>query len=243
MRILHDNETVMVTGQELIAGNSLARSARVSSIKNRTWESHDKVGNSSAYGMTLTKATLTAGEQTYHLQPNQYFAVHTPATITSECAFVVEVDTYKCLQQVGGPCETTGRLRYIDGCSDSLIIGPAVVGDPCFNLLHFPKHTDQTMHTHPSLRCGMTIAGEGIARFPDGEVALQTGSVWFLATEGKHAFATRDSELLVTAWHPDTDTGPSHDDHPMLNRTMVDGVSARYIDEIRTDDNSVNGNT
>jgi hypothetical protein len=26
--------------------------------------------------------------------------------------------------------------------------------------------------------------------------------------------------LLVMAWHPDSDSGPSHDDHPMLNRTL-----------------------
>ena len=38
----------------------------------------------------------------------------------------------------------------------------------------------------------------------------------------------------VVAYHPDSDTGPTHDDHPMLNRTIVEGVSARDIDKIRT---------
>lgn len=38
----------------------------------------------------------------------------------------------------------------------------------------------------------------------------------------------------VIAYHPDSDTGPTYDDQPMINRTIVDGVSAADIDEIRT---------
>jgi hypothetical protein len=45
---------------------------------------------------------------------------------------------------LGGPCEAFGRLRYIDGCSDSLLVGPAVRGDPCLNHLHFPPGVSQT---------------------------------------------------------------------------------------------------
>jgi hypothetical protein len=63
---------------------------------------------------------------------------------------------------------------------------------------------------------------------------LHPGSCWFLETGGRHAFYTTDSELLVTAWHPDTDTGPSHHNHPMLNKTIVDGVSAKDIPSIQT---------
>ena len=40
----------------------------------------------------------------------------------------------------------------------------------------------------------------------------------------------------VIAYHPDSDTGPTHDDQPMIKRTIVDGVSAADIDEIRTTD-------
>jgi hypothetical protein len=40
--------------------------------------------------------------------------------------------------------------------------------------------------------------------------------------------------MTVIAYHPDSDFGATHEDHPMINRTMVDGISAAKIDEIRT---------
>ena len=43
-------------------------------------------------------------------------------------------------------------------------------------------------------------------------------------------------EMDVVAFHPDSDTGPQPDDHPMVNRTIVDGVSATNIAAIRTKD-------
>ena len=30
--------------------------------------------------------------------------------------------------------------------------------------------------------------------------------------------------MCVIAYHPDSDFGPTDDDHPMVNRTIVDGV-------------------
>jgi hypothetical protein len=50
-----------------------------------------------------------------------------------------------------------------------------------------------------------------------------------------HYFKTpADSSMTVIAYHPDSDVGSKDDDHPMVNRTIVDGVSAAKIDEIRT---------
>ena len=50
-----------------------------------------------------------------------------------------------------------------------------------------------------------------------------------------HAFETPEgSELDVVAFHPDSDFGPAPKDHPMVNRTIVDGVSASQLDGIRT---------
>ena len=40
--------------------------------------------------------------------------------------------------------------------------------------------------------------------------------------------------MAVIAYHPDSDFGPTHEVHPMINRTIVDGVSARLIEKIRT---------
>jgi hypothetical protein len=50
---------------------------------------------------------------------------------------------------------------------------------------------------------------------------MRRGSVFVLAPFAAHHFETdTNEELLVMAWHPDSDSGPSHDDHPMLNRTL-----------------------
>ncbi len=121
--------------------------------------------------------------------------------------------SYRGFFQIGGPVEEAGRLRYIDGCSDSLLIAPAVCGDPCLNLLHIPPGTAQT---------------------PGQTFALSMGTIFVIPAETVHSFHTTESELRVIAWHPDSDTGPSHDDHPMVNRTMVNGISASQIPEIRT---------
>ena len=62
----------------------------------------------------------------------------------------------KCIFNVGGPIEEdgnghlTGMLAYIDGCSDSILIHPPILGAPCLNHLHFPSGIKQTQHTHPS---------------------------------------------------------------------------------------------
>ena len=39
-----------------------------------------------------------------------------------------------------GKVEPTGRLAYIDGCTDTLLISPPRKGDACLNHLHFPKN-------------------------------------------------------------------------------------------------------
>lgn len=135
---------------------------------------------------------------------------------------------------VGGPVEESGRLRYIDGCSDSLLIPPVVLGDACLNLLHIPPGTRQTRHTHPSLRAGVVVQGAGTCETPDGSTQLSSGTLFVIPEEAEHSFHTTESPLLVIAYHPDSDTGPSHDDHPMINRTIVQGISAANIPEIRT---------
>ncbi|WP_437991347.1 cupin domain-containing protein [Sorangium sp. So ce145] len=136
--------------------------------------------------------------------------------------------------QIAGPIEASGRLRYIDGCTDSLLIAPQVRGDPCLNHLHFPPRTDQTLHTHPSLRAGLIARGRGVCRLGDRRVPLSPGLVFHLPPGSKHAFQTEAESMDVVAFHPDSDFGPVHDDHPMINRTIVDGISARHVERIRT---------
>jgi hypothetical protein len=139
-----------------------------------------------------------------------------------------------------GRIEERGRLRYIDGCTDSLLIAPIRMGDPCLNLLYFPPGIDQTMHTHPSDRIGMILSGAGqcITNDADGSspvvTPLSAGMLFCIHTGGHHKFRTLGGPMRVLAYHPDSDFGPTDLDHPMINRTMVNGVSANQIAAIHT---------
>lgn len=124
---------------------------------------------------------------------------------------------------VGGPIEELGRLKYIDGCSDTLLVCPPLLGDPCFNHLHFPPGIDQTEHDHPSNRSGGIARGAGVCVTPYGEVPLVPGVIFHIPYNGLHKFRTDGEELDVIAYHPDSDWGPTDIEHPMVNRTMVDG--------------------
>ncbi|MEM0967291.1 MAG: cupin domain-containing protein [Verrucomicrobiota bacterium] len=174
-----------------------------------------------------------AGE--FSLRAGMYFSL--PASGVVESSGLVMISTrldWRGFFSIGGPIEQSGRLRYIDGCADSLLIGPPVKGDPCLNLLHIPPGIDQTQHTHPTLRSGVIVSGGGHCVTTEGSVPLERGKLFAIRPNGRHSFHTMDQELLVIAFHPDSDCGPSHDDHPMINRTIVEGQSARNKPEIAT---------
>ena len=57
---------------------------------------------------------------------------------------------------------------------------------------------------------------------------------WHIPAGCLHSFFTTDSSLDVIAWHPDSDFGPTHDDHPMVNLTLVDGISASLLPALQT---------
>lgn len=142
---------------------------------------------------------------------------------------------FKGLNQVGGPVEKTGRLKYIDGCTDTLLISPVKAGDPCLNLLYFPAGINQTWHTHPSVRCGVVSAGWGECHTESGVTPLSAGLGFIIGPNVAHKFSTGpDSAMSVIAYHPDSDFGPTDYDHPMINRTIVGGKSASLIEAIRT---------
>lgn len=120
--------------------------------------------------------------------------------------------------------EDEGRLQYIDGCSDTLLLHPPRKGDPCVNFLHLPRRINQTMHTHPSPRIGLVISGSGYAEMGDGStLPLLAGAAWYLPTNEEHCFHTEDDHLSILAYHPDSDWGPEDEEHPMKNRTIVGG--------------------
>ncbi len=136
--------------------------------------------------------------------------------------FVIERLGYRGLFGLS-QVENRGRLAYIDGCSDTLIFPPARCGDPCLNTLHFPPGINQTQHLHPDIRVGVVLDGGGIAYKNDvWNEPLVKGAMFILEESEIHSFKTDKTGMTVVAYHPTTDTGPTDQSHPMINRTYID---------------------
>lgn len=182
----------------------------------------------SIYGYSFGVSTVNIGNQTHHLTKGQYFSFflgdNLPTIICEDNLFLVCRLGYKC-QNTTGWVEKQGRLSYIDGCSDSLLVYPPRQGDPSLNLLYFPAGIEQARHLHPSIRFGCVIAGQGISDVwsNDGIASelLETGTNFCLEENETHRFKTADSSMTVIAWHPDGDWGPTDHNHTMLNRTYL----------------------
>ncbi|UZS66439.1 cupin domain-containing protein [Pseudomonas syringae] len=179
--------------------------------------------------------TVEHAAGTFNVHKGMYFSAPGKTVMHGEgSGIAITRIGYNGFFNIGGPVEAQGRLKYIDGCTDSLLIPPVMMGDSCLNLLYFPTGINQTLHTHPSMRVGMVIRGKGECITPEGIIDLVPGRVFIIPAEGHHGFRTAESEMSVIAYHPDSDFGPTHEFHPMINRTIVDGVSANAIEAIRT---------
>lgn len=189
---------------------------------------------STFYGYAFLPCSIDCGSGHFEVKPGHFFAVPDWIRITGGMGVLIERVGFRGMFQLGGPIEDRGRLAYIDGCNDTLLIGPLVKGDPCLNHLHFPAGIRQTSHTHPTVRIGIVAKGRGICVTPEETYDLTPGLCWCLPVGGEHCFFTDAETMDIIAWHPDSDTGPWRDDHPMVNRTYVGGQSAVGIEEIRT---------
>ena len=169
-------------------------------------------------------AELTCAQGSFSLRPGMYFSVPGEIRIEGEGrGFAVCRNRYRGFFSIGGPVEEKGRLNYIDGCTDSLLIPPVKWGDPCLNLLHIPPETEQSRHTHPSIRVGVIVSGSGECVTPEKRYSLNPGVLFVIPAEAEHSFYTKDEALRVIAWHPDSDFGPTDEVHPMVNRTILPG--------------------
>lgn len=183
------------------------------------------------YGFVATGKALLVGEdarESVFLVGGQWFSTDSGCMLNlmepNTSVFISQRVGFRGVYTVGGPIERAGRLRYIDGCSDSLLCCPPIVGDPCLNHLHFPGGIDQTEHTHPSLRAGIVASGEGWCITPDGNTRLTANLIFVIPTDALHSFRTEaGQDMDVVPYHPDSDWGPSHEEHPMVNRTLVEG--------------------
>jgi len=197
--------------------------------------------NQTHYGyMSQGSMTVVCAESTIVVPKGFYFSFPGEARIRlgGYCqGIIVSRPGYQGFLTMG-KLEYEGRLRYINGCTDSLLVAPIKLGDPCLNLLYFPENTDQTMHTHPSDRIGMVLSGGGqcISEDERGTIVtpLTAGMLFCIHTGGHHKFRTFHGHMRVLAYHPDSDFGPTDEDHPMINRTMVGGISAAKLPEIHT---------
>lgn len=185
----------------------------------------DVPSDATCYGCVSAGAVaIERGALKATISASGYFAIPGPAQIGPMFGFLALRRGYTGLSSIGGPLEDVGRLRYIDGCSDTLLIGPPVKGDPCLNQLHVPPHRNQTAHTHPTVRIGLVVSGAGYCQTADGKKDLLPGSVFVLPPDEVHSFHTLESDLRIVVYHPDSDHGPTHEEHPMINRTYVDDV-------------------
>ena len=199
-------------------------------IEIRTWDGDD-LGAGAAdldathYGM-VARGTLRIerpGMEPAPLAAGCYSCMPGPVRFSGgdSSGLLVTLHGYWGLAQFGGPIETTGRLRYLDGGTDTLLVAPPRRGDPCLNHLHLPPGCRQTAHTHPSVRIGLVLRGTGACRTEHGLHRLTPGLGWLIPADCLHAFHTEGDAMDVLAWHPDSDYGPTDEDHPMLNRTVI----------------------
>jgi hypothetical protein len=181
------------------------------------------IGWATAMGYSYGEAMIRIRDRIIFLKKGEYFSF----TVRNEDVYISTPDKLFIVFRLGflghdivGKTERQGRLSYIDGCSDSLIVYPPRLGDASLNLLYFPKNINQSFHTHPSIRIGCVISGSGVSD-TDIENFLVEGSHFCLEQQELHRFRTDTSDMRVIAFHPDGDWGPTDENHTMLNRTYI----------------------
>jgi hypothetical protein len=147
---------------------------------------------------------------------------------------IISYLNYRGIFSLGGSLEKTGRLAYIDGGSNSVLIPPILLGDPCLNGMYFPPGINQTMHSHPSYRIGIIVRGSVEIETPERITHLEPGNIFMIPANHLHKFRIHEQGLTAVMFHPDSNTGFTHQNNPMLKRTLINGVSADNIPGIQT---------
>ena len=196
-------------------------------IGNEHFVKASEIGWATMFGYSEFTCQIQIGETVHHLGKNNYFSLVTKNNdvlfkpISNSIIFVVFRLGFIGVNLVGElDVEKPGKLSYIDGCSDSMLVYPPRFGDPNLNYLHFPKNIDQTKHTHPSIRIGYIVSGNGKAETTKS-LKLKPGTMFCLEEHELHKFKTENSQMKLVVYHPDSDWGPTDQNHTMLNRTYI----------------------
>lgn len=188
-------------------------------VTDNTIETHPY---STSYGFVLTGTAVYNGVT---VSSQKWFSIanetSTQITVSGKTIIITRLG-FIGQNTMGGPLEKTGRLTYIDGCSDSLLVYPPRLGDASLNALYFPESINQTFHIHPSIRMGIVAKGSGICDLKGRTIPLTEGTAFCLDSMELHRFKTTDSKMVVIAYHPDGDWGPTDHNHIMINRTYME---------------------
>ncbi len=220
-------KSTIIIGREKFSQNEIFNNLNFYLTLHSTKKNESKlenVGGSSYFYLQSGTACIKTNSLNAQISEGMYFSINGPGVITlneKSKAIQIFVKNFSSLNTLGGPVEEIGRLSYIDGCSDSLLLSPSRLGEPCLNLLHFPVHTKQTSHHHPSFRFGIVLSGSGNCVSDAKTEKLNTGDVFYIPPFVKHKFDTEEECMNIIAFHPDSDWGPTDEIHPMINRTII----------------------
>lgn len=180
-----------------------------------------RVDEGTSFGIVCDgDVSIDAVAGSFLLGPGMFFVAPGALRWHGGTGLAIVVPAYRGVFQVGGPLEARGRLRYIDGCTDTLLVCPPRRGDPSLNHLHIPPGTRQAAHTHASDRVGVIARGRGTCVTPAGRTPLSPGMGWWIPAGLRHCFHTEEEALDVVAWHPDSVFGPTDEAHPMILGTI-----------------------
>jgi hypothetical protein len=182
-------------------------------------------GISTCYGYVLSgSASLPTGKEVVEKDYFSFWSKEPQKIEYTGSMVIFSRIGFKGQNIIGSITEELGRLSYVDGCSDSILIYPPRLGDPSLNYLYFPQNIKQSFHTHPSIRMGVVISGAGYASLGENEefdIPLIAGDMFCLDQQELHRFRTTGQKMIVLAYHPDGDWGPTDYNHIMLNRTYL----------------------
>ncbi len=172
----------------------------------------------------------------YGLVAGMYFCLPRGGYLdgTQSTGIVITCLNYRGMFSLGGPIESRGRLAYIDGGMSTVLIPPMQRGEPCLNAMYFPSGVEQTLHSHPSYRVGLAIAGTCEIITPTTIIDIEPNTVFVIPAHSLHRFRTYDQNLTIVVFHPSSSIGLTHQQNPMLEQTIVDGVSAAQRPDIQT---------